>query len=81
MEAWRQSLLGPEKKRCPTKDKRIDLTPTGLLMEGDYTQDLAIGSTECKWDLTPTDLLTTFQVMGCQLLSLVSMTRDCPSCF
>ena len=33
-----------EEKPCPTKRKRIDLTPTGLLMEGVYTQNPAQGS-------------------------------------
>ena len=38
MEAWRQWLLG--KQLCPTKkDERTYLTPTGLLMEGVYTQN------------------------------------------
>jgi hypothetical protein len=35
MEAWRQWLLGIEKNRVNEKP-RIDLTPTGLLMEGLY---------------------------------------------
>jgi transposase len=33
MEGWRQWRLG-RRKPCPTKNKRTDLTPTGLLMEG-----------------------------------------------
>jgi hypothetical protein len=41
MEAWRQWLLGEEKKPCPMKKQRTHLTPTGLLMEGDYTQNPA----------------------------------------
>ena len=36
MEAWRQSLLGEEKKLVQPKNKRTHLTPTGLLMEGDF---------------------------------------------
>jgi len=39
MEGWRQQRLGEEKNLVHKKSKRIDLTPTGLLMEGDYTQD------------------------------------------
>jgi hypothetical protein len=38
MEAWRQRLLG-RRNNVRTKKPRIHLTPTGLLMEGDYTQD------------------------------------------
>jgi hypothetical protein len=34
MEAWRQWLLGGRKKLCATNKQKIDLTPTGLLMEG-----------------------------------------------
>src|SRR5262249_35055970 len=37
MEAWRQWLLGGGKNLVQRKTKRIYLTPTGLLMEGDYT--------------------------------------------
>ena len=38
MEAWRQRPLGKEKKRAQQpKETRIDLTPTGLLMEGDHS--------------------------------------------
>jgi hypothetical protein len=36
MEGWRQWQLGG-RKPCPTKNQRTLLTPTGLLMEGDYT--------------------------------------------
>ena len=39
MEGWRQWRLGRGKNRVQRKNKRIDLTPTGLLMEGHYTQD------------------------------------------
>jgi hypothetical protein len=39
MEAWRQWLLGGKKKKLVQPSQtRIDLTPTGLLMEGHYTQ-------------------------------------------
>jgi hypothetical protein len=37
MEAWRQWLLGRRKNFVQQKNKRTHLTPTGLLMEGDYT--------------------------------------------
>jgi len=37
MEGWRQWRLGKEKKLVQRKNKRIHLTPTGLLMEGDFT--------------------------------------------
>ena len=36
MEAWRQRLLGGRKTFVSEKEH---LTPTGLLMEGDYTQN------------------------------------------
>ena len=39
MEAWRQWLLGEEKNYPHEVQKRIYLTPTGLLMEGHYTQN------------------------------------------
>ena len=39
MEAWRQWRAGEKKKLVEHNEKRIDLTPTGLLMEGDYTQN------------------------------------------
>jgi len=39
MEAWRQWLLGGRRKRAYQKQTKITLTPTGLLMEGDYTQN------------------------------------------
>jgi hypothetical protein len=41
MEAWRQWLLGKENNNVPQSQNRSDLTPTGLLMEGDYTQNRA----------------------------------------
>jgi len=38
MEAWRQRPLGGrEEKRAEQNETSIHLTPTGLLMEGDYT--------------------------------------------
>jgi hypothetical protein len=37
MEAWRQWLLGGRKSYPHEEQKRIYLTPTGLLMEGDFT--------------------------------------------
>ena len=37
MEAWRQWLLGLEKHLVHEKRERTYLTPTGLLMEGDFT--------------------------------------------
>jgi hypothetical protein len=40
MEAWRQwPLGGKEKNLVQRKNKRTDLTPTGLLMEGVYAQN------------------------------------------
>jgi hypothetical protein len=38
MEAWRQRPLGGRRNVVSRNEKRIDLTPTGLLMEGRYTQ-------------------------------------------
>jgi hypothetical protein len=49
MEAWRQWLLGrrrtfvSEKEPRTDYEPRIPLTPTGLLMEGDYTHNLCRG--------------------------------------
>jgi hypothetical protein len=37
MEGWRQRQLGGRKNLVQRKHKKIPLTPTGLLMEGDYT--------------------------------------------
>ena len=37
MEAWRQWLLGEKNNDVPRRENRIDLTPTGLLMEGDHS--------------------------------------------
>jgi hypothetical protein len=52
MEAWRQWPLGGRKKRVPQKSDRTRLTPTGLLMEGDYTQKPDF---ECNGDVTKAD--------------------------
>ena len=45
MEGWRQWRLGGKKQRDQQIPKRIPLTPTGLLMEGDYTHDWALPHT------------------------------------
>jgi len=42
MEAWRQWLLGERKNNVSRSQSKIDLTPTGLLIEGDLTQNLKI---------------------------------------
>jgi len=34
MEAWRQWLLGERKNNVSRSQSKMDLTPTGLLMEG-----------------------------------------------
>ena len=47
MEAWRQWRLGG-KKLVHKKNRRIDLTPTGLLMEGHYT-NYVLHTAQCKW--------------------------------
>jgi hypothetical protein len=39
MEAWRQWLTRRDKKPLLNEATRIDLTQTGLLMQGDYTQN------------------------------------------
>jgi hypothetical protein len=36
MEAWRQRPLGGRRNVVSRNEKRIDLTPTGLLMEGHF---------------------------------------------
>ena len=38
VEGWRQWLTRPEKNLVHRKNKRTHLTPTGLFMEGHYTQ-------------------------------------------
>jgi hypothetical protein len=43
---WR---LGPGRKHSPTKIKKTNLTPTGLLMEGDYTNNRV---NECNGDIS-----------------------------
>ncbi len=42
MEGWRQWRLGGRKKLVQRKNKRTNLTPTGLLMEGVYTQNPSV---------------------------------------
>src|ERR1039457_3259295 len=39
MEGWRQWRLGGRKNLVQRKNKRTHLTPTGLLIEGDFTQN------------------------------------------
>jgi hypothetical protein len=39
MEAWRQWLSAGETHFVQPSHRRIDLTPTGLLMEGLFTQN------------------------------------------
>ena len=46
MEAWRQRLLGRRKNRVQRTHTRIDLTPTGLLMEGDSAQNASMSVIE-----------------------------------
>jgi hypothetical protein len=52
MEAWRQWLLGGRKNNASRSQNKIDLTPTGLLMEGVSTSLCSLfaffGSFECK---------------------------------
>ena len=43
MEAWRQWLLGRRKTFVSENERKMHLTPTGLLMEGDYTQNPRYG--------------------------------------
>src|SRR5437660_8823231 len=43
-EGWRQWQLGQRENLVQRKPKRIHLTPTGLLMEGDYTCNLSVTS-------------------------------------
>jgi len=52
MEAWRQWPLGRENNDVSRSKKRIDLTPTGLLMEGVYTQNPLAGVNECNRDVS-----------------------------
>jgi len=42
------------KRRAQQKETRIDLTPTGLLMEGHYTQNPYSGHSECYGDFSLT---------------------------
>src|ERR1700730_5938181 len=47
MEAWRQRPLGGRTNVVSRNEQRIDLTPTGLLMEGGYTQNPCSRHFEC----------------------------------
>jgi hypothetical protein len=42
MEALATAATGREKNLVQRKNERTHLTPTGLLMEGDYTQNLVL---------------------------------------
>jgi hypothetical protein len=46
MEAWRQWLLGGRKTLVSENERKMHLTPTGLLMEGDFTQNPGRGVNE-----------------------------------
>jgi hypothetical protein len=46
MEGWRQWRLGGRKNLVQRKNERTDLTPTGLLMEGVYTQNPVVSEIE-----------------------------------
>src|ERR1700731_1460109 len=48
MEGWRRWLTRPEKNLVQQKNNRIHLTPTGLLMEGDYAQNPGLGRSWCN---------------------------------
>jgi hypothetical protein len=39
MEAWRQWLSRSGENLVPANESKIDLTPTGLLIEGEYAQN------------------------------------------
>jgi hypothetical protein len=54
MEAWRQWPLGGRRKRAYQKQTKITLTPTGLLMEGDYTK---YEVNECNGDVAPVETI------------------------
>src|SRR6516162_982998 len=47
MEAWRQWPLGRRKTSVSEQEHRIHLTPTGLLMEGDFAQTPCLGHFGC----------------------------------
>jgi len=49
MEAWRQWLLGERKNNVSRSQSKIDLTPTGLLMEGDFTHRAFSSGFGEKW--------------------------------
>ena len=51
MEAWRQRPAGKKQKRGPQNEK-LHLTPTGLLMEGDFTHNPAQEGSWCNGDFT-----------------------------
>ena len=53
MEAWRQRPLGGRTNVVSRNEQRIDLTPTGLLMEGGYTQVPHPRPNECYGDVSP----------------------------
>ncbi len=52
MEGWQQWQLGREKKCVQRKNKRIHLTPTGLLMEGHSSQNPCSEHFECNRDVS-----------------------------
>jgi hypothetical protein len=64
MEGWRQWRLGREKQRDQQSPKRIPLTPTGLLMEGDLTSLRRLFAfsqvNECNGDLATVKQLCGF---------------------
>jgi hypothetical protein len=52
MQGWRQWQLGGRNNLVRRNNKRITLTPTGLLMEGVYTNyedDLGSSGFNLKW--------------------------------
>ena len=53
MEAWRQWPLGKENNDVSRSKKKIDLTPTGLLMKGGYIQYPARQGNECNLQGAP----------------------------
>ena len=80
MEAWRQWLLGgeetfvSEKKPGTHYEPRIPLTPTGLLMEGHYTQNPCRGILSAMADVSPTTMIEVFPTY-CEFLASVPMDR------
>src|SRR6266852_1614860 len=67
MEGWRQWQLGGREKLVQRKNKRTLLTPTGLLMEGVYTQN---PDRESNGNISPT--------MTCCTLHLTFQPNDRP---